>query len=84
MYQYNGVTAPARTQISGDSTTLAPRDLIDSLDAKTTLCLETTTNVSPGGWSHHENPLGRALYVPEEPEREGPGEPAESPKTPSA
>jgi 3'-5' exoribonuclease len=23
-------------------------------------------NVAPGGWSHHENPLGRALYVPEE------------------
>jgi len=28
--------------------------------------VETTTNVSPGGWSHHENPLGRALYVPEQ------------------
>ena len=27
--------------------------------------VETTTNVSPGGWSHYENPLGRALYVPE-------------------
>jgi 3'-5' exoribonuclease len=27
--------------------------------------IETTKNVIPGGWSHHENPLGRALYVPE-------------------
>ena len=54
----------------------APRDLIVNLDAQTTLYLETTTNVSPGGWSHHENPLGRALYVPDEPEHE---DPAESP-----
>jgi 3'-5' exoribonuclease len=28
--------------------------------------LESTKNVSPGGWSHHENPLHRALYVPGE------------------
>jgi 3'-5' exoribonuclease len=28
--------------------------------------LESTANVSPGGWSYHENPLGRALYVPED------------------
>jgi 3'-5' exoribonuclease len=28
--------------------------------------LETTKNVTPGGWSHHDNPLRRALYVPEE------------------
>jgi 3'-5' exoribonuclease len=28
--------------------------------------LESTANVSPGGWSHYENPLGRALYVPED------------------
>jgi 3'-5' exoribonuclease len=28
--------------------------------------IETTKNVTSGGWSHHENPLGRALYVPEE------------------
>ena len=40
--------------------------LIDSLDARAAMYLETTTNVSPGGWSHHENPLRRALYVPEE------------------
>ncbi|MGH3148085.1 MAG: 3'-5' exoribonuclease YhaM family protein [Rubrobacter sp.] len=40
--------------------------LIDNLDARTAMYVETTTNVSPGGWSHHENPLGRALYVPEE------------------
>jgi len=41
--------------------------LIDNLDARAAMYLETTTNVSPGGWSHHENPLKRALYVPEEP-----------------
>jgi 3'-5' exoribonuclease len=29
--------------------------------------LETTRNVAPGGWSHHDNPLGRALHVPDEP-----------------
>jgi 3'-5' exoribonuclease len=44
--------------------------LVDNLDARAAMYLETTTNVSPGGWSHHENPLGRALYVPDEPERE--------------
>ena len=32
--------------------------------------LETATNASPGGWSHHENLLGRALYVPDESGRE--------------
>jgi 3'-5' exoribonuclease len=40
--------------------------LIDNLDARAAMYVETTTNVSRGGWSHHENPLGRALYVPEE------------------
>jgi 3'-5' exoribonuclease len=40
--------------------------LIDNLDARVAMYLETTTNVSPGGWSHHDNPLRRALYVPEE------------------
>jgi 3'-5' exoribonuclease len=40
--------------------------LIDNLDARAGMYLEATANVSPGGWSHHENPLGRALYVPEE------------------
>ncbi len=44
--------------------------LVDNLDARAAMYLETTANVSSGGWSHHENPLGRALYVPEEPERE--------------
>ncbi|HEX5848868.1 MAG TPA: HD domain-containing protein [Rubrobacter sp.] len=39
--------------------------LIDNLDARSAMYMETTTNVSPGGWSHHENPLHRALYVPE-------------------
>jgi len=38
--------------------------LVDNLDARAAMYVETTTNVSPGGWSHHENPLGRALYVP--------------------
>ena len=42
--------------------------LIDNLDARAEMYLETTKNVSPGGWSHHENPLRRALYVPEEEE----------------
>lgn len=37
----------------------------DNLDARAAMFLETTQNVSPGGWSHHENPLDRALYVPE-------------------
>jgi 3'-5' exoribonuclease len=40
--------------------------LVDNLDARTAMYLESTVNVAPGGWSHHENPLGRALYVPEE------------------
>jgi 3'-5' exoribonuclease len=40
--------------------------LIDNLDARVAMYVETTTNVSPGGWSHHENPLGRALYVSEQ------------------
>jgi 3'-5' exoribonuclease len=39
--------------------------LTDNLDARAAMYIETTTNVSPGGWSHHENPLHRALYVPE-------------------
>jgi 3'-5' exoribonuclease len=39
--------------------------LVDNLDARAAMYLESTANVSPGGWSHHENPLGRALYVPE-------------------
>lgn len=38
---------------------------IDNLDARAAMYLETTANVSPDGWSHHENPLRRALYVPE-------------------
>ena len=40
--------------------------LVDNLDARAAMYVENTKNVSPGGWSHHENPLGRALYVPEE------------------
>jgi 3'-5' exoribonuclease len=39
--------------------------LVDNLDARAAMYVETTTNVSPGGWSHHENPLHRALFVPE-------------------
>ena len=46
-------------------------NLIDNLDARTAMFLETTKNVSPGGWSHHENPLRRALYLPEEGEENG-------------
>jgi 3'-5' exoribonuclease len=37
--------------------------MIDNLDARVAMFLETTNNVSEGGWSHHDNPLGRALYV---------------------
>ena len=44
--------------------------LIDNLDARAAMYLESTQNVSAGGWSHHENPLRRALYVPEEPASE--------------
>lgn len=40
--------------------------LIDNLDARAEMYVASTKNVRPGGWSHHENPLGRALYVPEE------------------
>ena len=40
--------------------------LTDNLDARAEMYLESTKNVSPGGWSHHENPLHRALYVPGE------------------
>ncbi len=39
---------------------------IDNLDARVAMYVETTANVSPDGWSHYENPLRRALYVPEE------------------
>lgn len=42
----------------------------DNLDARAAMFLETTQNVSPGGWSHHENPLDRALYLPEPVEEE--------------
>ena len=40
-------------------------NLIDNLDARAAMFLETTRNVAPGGWSQHENPLRRALHVPE-------------------
>ncbi len=40
-------------------------NLVDNLDARAAMFLETIRNVSPGGWSHHENPLKRALYVPD-------------------
>ncbi len=40
-------------------------NLVDNLDARAAMFVETTKNVSPGGWSHHENPLRRALYIPE-------------------
>ena len=38
---------------------------VDNLDARVAMFVEATGNVSRGGWSHHENPLGRALYVPD-------------------
>ena len=41
-------------------------NLLDNLDARAAMFLETTRNVAPGGWSHHENPLKRALYIPHE------------------
>lgn len=46
-------------------------NLLDNLDARAAMFLETTHNVSPGGWSHHENPLKRALYVPDPSENSG-------------
>lgn len=45
---------------------------IDNLDARVAMFLEATENVSRGGWSNHENPLRRALYVP--PARDGSAE----------
>ena len=45
-------------------------NLVDNLDARAAMFLETTRNVAPGGWSHHDNPLKRALYVPSEPAAE--------------
>jgi 3'-5' exoribonuclease len=41
-------------------------NFVDNLDARAAMFLESTRNVAIGGWSHHENPLGRTLYVPEE------------------
>lgn len=37
--------------------------IIDNLDARLAMFLETTANVRPDGWSHYDNPLRRALYV---------------------
>jgi len=42
-----------------------PMDFVDNLEARAAMYLESTANDSPGGWSHYENPLGRALYVPD-------------------
>ncbi|MBA2377522.1 MAG: 3'-5' exoribonuclease YhaM family protein [Rubrobacteraceae bacterium] len=39
---------------------------IDNMDARAMMFMESTKNVSAGGWSHHENPLKRALYVPKD------------------
>ena len=41
-------------------------NLVDNLDARAAMFLETTRNVAADGWSHHDNPLQRALYVPDE------------------
>ncbi len=49
--------------------------LADNLDARTAMYLESVQNVSEGGWSHHQNPLGRALYVPDEPVSQSAGQP---------
>ncbi|MDQ3658779.1 MAG: HD domain-containing protein, partial [Actinomycetota bacterium] len=49
--------------------------LADNLDARTAMYLESVQNVSEGGWSHHQNPLGRALYVPEGPVSQSAGQP---------
>ncbi len=38
--------------------------IIDNLDARVAMFMETTANVRPDGWSHYDNPLRRALYVP--------------------
>lgn len=40
--------------------------IIDNMDARLAMFQETTANVRPEGWSHHDNPLRRALYVPPE------------------
>ncbi len=40
-------------------------NLLDNLDARAAMFLESTRNVAVGGWSHHENPLRRGLYVPD-------------------
>jgi 3'-5' exoribonuclease len=45
-------------------------NLLDNLDARVAMYLETTHNVTVGGWSHHENPLRRALYVPGRPSKD--------------
>ena len=50
--------------------------LIDNLDARAAMYTETTANVSPDGWSHYENPLRRALYVPEVAKQLDPRSPA--------
>lgn len=39
-------------------------NLLDNLDARAAMFLESTRNVAAGGWSHHDNPLRRGLYVP--------------------
>ncbi len=44
-------------------------NLVDNLDARAAMFLESTRNVAIGGWSHHENPLQRALHVPDEPSK---------------
>ncbi|MGH3086028.1 MAG: 3'-5' exoribonuclease YhaM family protein [Rubrobacteraceae bacterium] len=41
---------------------------IDNTDARAAMFLESAKNVREGGWSHHENPLKRALYVPKKEE----------------
>ena len=51
-------------------------NLLDNLDARAAMFLESTRNVAAGGWSHHENPLQRTLYIP--------GKPSKGPETSDA
>jgi len=53
-------------------------NLIDNLDARAAMFVESTRNVAPGGWSTHENPLSRALHVPDG-SLEGRGAPEDAP-----
>jgi 3'-5' exoribonuclease len=40
-------------------------DFVDNLDARAAMYLESTEWLQPPGLTFDENPLGRALYVPD-------------------